>query len=223
MLALLVCAPGAAAEDVAVSSDPPGTDFDPHVWTRFTTVWNRSQETGYTPRELRASLPGVTTADVAWVLAERGFNEAILADAHWSAEHLLLEEPGIRLAGKAVGEVDALGVMAVTGMLPPPTDPVDEDLLWSSLEETLGDVASLRGTLPIKELLWLRIAQDLDERAWQETDLTAHDLLSRPDYGLVRKIFADGLAEAVIACVGMGSDFCHLIRDTTMDWRLPED
>ena len=229
-LAALVCAMGTAAvEEPVVSSDPPESDVDISAWTDFTIAWNRSHETEYTPRELRAQHPGVTTADVAWVLAERDFNEEALVATHWSPEHLLLDVAGFRIAGKAVGDVASLSVAAqsyATTGTPPPipewrSDPKEEDLLWSSLEETLGDVASLRGTAPVKELLWLRIAQDLDEEAWRETKLTAKDLLSMPSYGLLRKIYADSMTETMIASVlGTGrdeDDHCQIFHDTIMD------
>ncbi len=230
-LAVLVCAMGAAAAEIPVaSSDPLESALDFSHWTDFTTAWNRSHETEYTPRELRASLPGVTTADVAWVLAERDFNEQILVGTHWSPEDILLEEPpegSFRLAGKFIGEVAWLGVLAASYATTRTPDPVwpaesteEEEILWSSLEETLGDLASLRGngTVPVKELLWFLIAQDLDERAWRETYLTADDLLSMPGYGLLRKIYADGMTEMMIASV-LGTDLddhCQKFPDTTM-------
>ena len=148
---------------------------------------------------------------------ERDFNEGLLAASHSSPEHPLLEAPELRLAGKAVAEVASLEY----GM---PSTPESREVLttkeqlWSSLEETLGDVASLRSAASVKHLLWLRIAQDLDKQAWDETCMTAHDLLSAADYGLVRKIIADGLAETIINCVGLGPNFCKLTHDTTMNW-----
>lgn len=96
--------------------------------------------------------------------------------------------------------------------------PTTEEPLWSSLEETLGDVASLPSAASVKDLVWLRVAQDLDKQAWHETSMTAHDLLSAPDYGLMRKIIADGSTETIISCVGLGPNFCQLVHDTTMDW-----
>ena len=232
-LAVLACTTGcAAAEGPVVSSGSPESDFEISIWTDFTTAWNRSHETEYAPPELRAQLPGVTTADVAWVLAERDLNEDVLVATRWSPEHLLLEVPGLRLAGKAVGDVASLSVAFESSnyaTTPTPvwaTDSTEEDLLWSSLEETLGDVASLRGTAPAKELLWLRIAQDLDEQAWRETRLTADDLLSMPSYGLLRKMIADGMAEMTITSV-LGTDasvfgaalddHCQIFHDTLMD------
>ena len=229
-LALLVCAMGASAAEVPViSSHPPKSDLDNGIWSDFTTAWNRSHETEYTPRELRASLPGITTADVAWVLAERAFNKEMLDATRWSPEYLLLDVPRVRLAGKALGEVEWLSVAAVSdGRIPAPewpmTDSAEEALLWSSLEETLGHVASLRGTVPAKELLWLRVAQDLDELAWRETDLTADDLLSMPGYVLLRKMFADGMTEMTTTSILRqdddeptdGDDHCEIFHDTTM-------
>lgn len=211
------------AEVPLASSGPPESDLDIGIWTDFTTAWNRSHETGYTPRELRASLLGVTTADVAWVLAERDFNQKILVSTHLSPEQLLLEQPRLRLAGKAVGESDWLSVATASDpvgysrTLAPgsPVDSTNEELLWSSLVETLGDLASLRGSVPVRELLWVRIAQNLDELTWQETGLTAGDLLSMPRYGLVRKIYADGMTEMTINNIVIGHNASVLGTDST--------
>lgn len=212
------------AEVPLASSGPPDSDLDIGIWTDFTTDWNRSHETEYTPRELRASLPGVTTADVAWVLAERDFNQKILVSTHLSPEQLLVEQPRLRLAGKAVGESDWLSVATASDpvgysrrILTPgtPVDATKEELLWSSLEEILGDLASLRGSVPIRELLWVRIAQNLDELTWRETDLTADDLLSMPRYGLVRKIYADGMTEMTINRIVIGHNASVLGTDST--------
>ncbi len=225
-LAALICAVGAAAAEVPVA--PPGapeSDHDISFWTDFTTAWNRAQGTEHTPRALRASLPGVTTADVAWVLAERRVNEETLAGTHASPEYLLLEDPKARLAGVAMGIVSSMSVAAsdyaanpTSAPLTDFTEEIEEEDLWPLIGSTLGDLASLRGKVPIKELLWIRVAQDLDERAWRETPLTAHDLLTRPDYGLVRKIIADGLTEMMIKCAGIGADPCNILEDTTIDW-----
>ena len=187
-LAAFACATGAAVAEVPdVSSGPPESDHDISFWTDFTTAWNRSLETEYTPRELRASLPGVTTADVAWVLEETRVYGEVLAGTHWSPEHLLLEAPEVRLAGVAMGIVASISVAASNHAANPSSVPftsfageIEEDLLWPSIDDTLGDLASLRGTVPVKELIWFRVAQGLDERAWRETPLTAHELLPGP-------------------------------------------
>ena len=220
LVALVLAASAATAEPPEVSALVPLADSEKRTWSRFATLWNRSQETDYTAPELRASLPGISTGDIAWVLAERDFNEGLLAASHSSPEHLLLEAPELRLAGKAIAEVASLEY----GMPSTPESPapgMTEARLWSSLEETLGDVASLRSAAPVKDLLWLRVAQDLDRQAWHETSMTAHDLLSAPDYGLVRKIIADGLTETIINCVGLGPDFGTCSADADEDGRAP--
>ena len=220
LVALVLAASAATAEPPEVSALPPLADSEKRTWSRFAAswnLWNRAQETDYTARELRASLPGISTGDIAWVLAERDFNEGLLAASHSSPEYLLLEAPELRLAGKAIAEVASLEY----GMPSTPESPapgMTEAQMWSSLEETLGDVASLRSAAPVKVLLWLRVAQDLDRQAWHETSMTAHDLLSAPDYGLARKIIADGLTETIINCVRLGPDLCKFAHDTTMDW-----
>ena len=76
-LATVVLAFCASAQD-----SPPLSESESLTWSRFATAWNRSQETNYNAEELRATLPGVSTGDVAWVLAERRFNREVLAESH---------------------------------------------------------------------------------------------------------------------------------------------
>ena len=207
----------ASAQDGA-----PLSESEKLTWSRFAAEWNRSQETNYTAEEMRATLPGVSTGDVAWVLAERRFNQDVLAESHWTPEQLLLHSPQLRLAGKAVGEVASISHFEWPET---PGASLTEEELWSSLGDILrDDVAALRSpAVPFRELLWLRFAQDFDTRIWNESSMTADEMLSSPEYGLVRKIVADGLTTAAILnCIpehgGVGPSFCTFIRNTILNF-----
>lgn len=217
----------------AETSVPPLTEAEMHVWTTFTAGWNRSQETDHTVAELRAMLPGVSTGDVAWVLAERQFNDDMLATTHSTPEQLLLDMPHLRLAGRAVGQAAALHHQWPEVLIRTPDGKVrggtrwelslTEEQLWTALGHHLGDdLASFRSQdkVPFTDLLWVHIAQNLDRGVWEEARLTASEMLSSPDYGLARKMLTDRMTEAIlIDCIpehgGVGPVFCKYSTTST--------
>ena len=193
----------------AVAGDAPLPEAELHAWQAFAAAWNKARDTDHAVEELRALLPGVTTGDVAWVVSERRFNEEVLADTHWTPEHLLLERPALRLAGNMAAKASALTItwrklpagwpdVAAPGAL---TTSLTEDQLWADLGHVLGgDLASLRSPeVPFKELLWVRVAQNFDTAFWEATAMAADELLSSPDYGLLRKAVADAETQAILA------------------------
>ena len=150
----------------------------------------------------------MSTGDVAWVLAERRFNEDVLAASHWSPEQMLLEKPELRLSGKTVGQVASMSLEWRDGLpgewlgAPEPElpTPLTEERLWTALGHVLDDdVASLRAPIiPFRDLLWIHVAQAFDRKVWHETSMTADAMLSSPDYGLTRKIVADSTTLSIL-------------------------
>lgn len=127
----------AGADAPMAASVPALSQAEAQAWTRFADAWNLAQDSTYSSGELRTLLTGVSAAEVAWVLAEREFNENVLAASHWSAEHLLLEAPRLRLAGRLVAEVASIEYLTPSTLIAPPErDP--DDPLWGETRRDSG-------------------------------------------------------------------------------------
>ncbi len=161
----------------------------------------------------------VTPADLAWVLAEQAFSRGMMEQAHLSPEFVLLQAPGLRLAGKMMGNASSSleqGFVAPR----PAAEEETEAKLWEMYGEDLKDLSEL-GTIPnvrVEDLLWLKVAMDLDKTAWENTPLTAEDLLLMPEYGVYRKLMADVVSKSLARCVGGVGAVCDILVNQGLRW-----
>ena len=139
----------------------------------------------------------VAPADLAWVLATMQQHEDQALDA---AAFLL--EPSFQLSLKLLADVAS---QQFTGAkLLTPASPDFNEALLRSLGDSLAPYAYMHQAVPegrVEDLLWLVATRRLDDAMLEDGVLTAADLIARPEYLLVRKIFADTLVASAANCV----------------------
>ncbi len=179
-----------------------------HAWTWFTDEMNRSYNTNHSVEDIKDLLPGTTAADVVWVQGHQRFLDKTIEDAHLAPEHVLLYAPDVKLSAKLLGDAGAMfhRPAVVLDFL----EPDQEAHIWSRFDVALQDFESLRGKVPVTQLLWTKAAQDFDERMWRGTDLDAEDLLTLPDVALMRKYVADAFVSHISKCVGSVGAMCDM-------------
>lgn len=139
----------------------------------------------------------VAPADLAWVLVTMDQHEDQALDA---AAFLL--EPSFQLSLKLLADVAS---QQFTGAkLLTPASPDFNEALMRSFGDSLAPYAYMHHAVPegsVEDLLWLVATRRLDDAMLEDGVLTAADLIARPEYLLVRKIFADTLVASAANCV----------------------
>ncbi len=206
---------GTTAAAQAPSTEDGATQHT--IWAGFADDLRQSSGISYETDELRTLLisAGVTAADLAWVEAERAYALMAVNGMHVSAENFLLFHPELQLSHKFAADSAAL-------MYGPPRqgEPVDQARdaeLWAELKGQLKALEPLRPSASVRDLVWVHVAQGLDEMMFRDSPHTADELLTMPDYRLTRKLVADALADSLTRCVVGGSSGCQRSFDMAMN------
>ena len=205
LLACVVAAASSFAQEGAVNAED---------WARYlaTRAENQAQldanisrkfiekvvDSGVAKEDIATELDvlDVSPANLAWVLATMDQHEDQALDA---AAFLL--EPSFQLSLKLVADVAS---QQFTGAkLLTPASPDFNEALMRSFGDSLAPYAYMHHAVPegsVEDLLWLVATRRLDDAMLEDGVLTAADLIARPEYLLVRKIFADTLVASAANC-----------------------
>lgn len=209
--ALLACVVVAAAassfaEESAVSAEDWARDvatraenqarLDANVSRKFI---EKVVDSGVAKEDIATELDGlgVAPADLAWVLVTMQQHEDMVPDAA-----AFLSEPPFQLTLKLLANVASQpysGAKLLT-----PASPDFNEALMRSFGDSLAPYAYMHQAVPegrVEDLLWLVATRRLDDAMLEDGVLTAADLIARPEYLLVRKIFADTLVASAANCV----------------------
>ena len=155
-------------------------------------------DSGVAREDIATALDGlnVAPADLAWVLVTMDQHEDMVPDAA-----AFLSEPPFQLSLKLLADVASQpysGAKLLT-----PASPDFNDALMRSFGDSLAPYAYMHQAVPegrVEDLLWLVATRRLDDAMLEDGVLTAADLIVRPEYLLVRKIFADTLVASAANC-----------------------